>query len=95
MIVTAAQIMKHVQASSLRPDDHRQAHLRKKHGLIVPCKNAYRGCKFNGGGNRAGRGWCTRCYDRWRKHGDSWYHSPAMHKCMAHDCFMKDAEGHR
>lgn len=95
MIRTAQQIMQDIaQESTLRPDDHRASHLRKKHGEIVPCKNAYRGCPRNGGGDRGGRGWCPRCYDRWRKHGDSWYHKPMVNRCAARDCFMKGVGDH-
>jgi hypothetical protein len=94
MIKTAAQIM-----AELPPDeneDHRQRHLRRPDGPAQPCRNAHRGCteKTGGTGTRSGRGWCSRCYDRWRRNGDSWFHRPFTSKCTRKNCFMKGTPGH-
>ena len=52
-----------------------------------PCKNADRGCTGDTGGKRCGHGWCENCYSRWRRHGDSWHHSP-NHRLCRKKCFM-------
>lgn len=64
----------------------------------VACKNAYRGCEGLVGVRvagapkphtaRCGHGYCSGCYQRWRRHGDSWYHSPRVDMCTKPNCFM-------
>jgi hypothetical protein len=90
MIKTAAQILIPEEEA-----DHRARHLRRKRGKSVPCKNAYRGCTQTTGGTRnGGRGWCSRCYDRWRKRGDSWFHTSRVQYCTKKNCFMRGVNGH-
>jgi hypothetical protein len=91
MIKTAAQILAGMEK---RHEDHRASHLRKVRGEPVPCANTYRGCTGTSGGSRGGRGWCSRCYDRDRKHDDSWHHSPNVQYCTKVKCFMKGTPGH-
>lgn len=91
MIKTAEQLM-----AEIGPEDVRTyPAVRRSWKLPAePCLNADKGCQGNTKEKNCGRGWCRRCYGRWQRHGDSWYHKPEMKFCNRPDCFMKGTEGH-
>jgi hypothetical protein len=91
MIKTAAQIL-----AELPPErDHPYpANRRSRSWPLERCRNWYRGCPGNTKEKQCGHGWCRRCYNRWKLHGDSWHHSPRPQYCTQRDCFMKGTPGH-
>jgi hypothetical protein len=91
MIKTTEQLMAEIQGEGRRPyPKNRRSRLLP----AEPCKNAHRGCQGNTKEKFSGHGWCRNCYDRWRKHGDSWYHSPNVSRCVKGTCFMRGTPGH-
>lgn len=92
MIKTAQQIM-----AELAPEKERTypKNRRSRNLPVMVCKNWYRGCTGRTKEKNSGNGHCRRCYDRKRRYGDSWYHSPNMRRCGNPKCFMLGKEGHR
>lgn len=91
MIKTAAQLLAELPPEPVRtyPKNRRSRLL-----PVMVCKNHFRGCTGRTKEPNSGNGYCRRCYDRKRRHGDSWYHRPDMKMCSRKNCFMKGTEGH-
>jgi hypothetical protein len=90
MIKTATQLMMDISDERKSYPENRRSRLL----LAEPCLNAYRGCTGNTKEKRSGNGHCHKCYNRWSKHGDSWYHSPNWQYCTKVACFMRGTPGH-
>jgi hypothetical protein len=90
VIKTAAQLLAEVPKREWRYPPTRRSRLSPPE----PCKNAYRGCPGIAKGKHCGHGWCGNCYSRWKKHDDSWHHSPNVQYCTKVKCFMKGTPGH-